>query len=58
MKNLSTHVQLIVIIGTYFSLIVLKACLGWLLKIRQSEFLESYALSLREQLYRTVSGAK
>ena len=58
LQNLSTHAQLIVIIGTYFALVVLKACLGWLLNIRQSEFLENYALSLREQLYRTVSSAK
>ena len=45
-------------IGVYFILIVLKAYLGWLLKIRQSEFLEEYSLNLRQELYHTVSTAR
>lgn len=58
LQRLSPAAQLIVIIGVYFALVVLKAYLGWLLKIRQSRFLENYALRLRERLYRAVSGAK
>ena len=44
-------------IGIYFMLIVLNAYLGWLLKIRQSEFLEEYSLNLRQELYHAVSTA-
>lgn len=58
LQELSPTAQIIVMIGIYFVLITLKAYLGWLLKIRQSEFLEEYALDLRQELYDTVSIAK
>lgn len=58
LQNFSDTAQLVIIIGAYLFLIVLKAYLGWLLKIRQSKFLEEYSLALREQLYHTVSRAK
>lgn len=58
LQNFSETVQLVIIIGAYLFLIVLKAYLGWLIKIRQSEFLEAYSLALREKLYHTVSRAK
>ena len=50
--------QLIIIIGAYFLLIVVKAQMGRVLALRQNEFLEGYSYQLRDQLYRTVSGAK
>lgn len=40
LQGLSPTVQIVAMIGVYFVLVVLKAYLGWLLKIRQSEFLE------------------
>lgn len=58
LQGFSPNAQLMIIIGLYFLLIVAKACLNWLLSIRQSEFLEQYSLELRQQLYRTVAGAK
>ena len=58
LQRLSPAVQIAVMIGVYFMLIVLKAYLGWLLKIRQSEFLEEYSLNLRQELYHTVSTAR
>lgn len=58
LQRLSPTVQIVVMIGVYFVLVVLKAYLGWLLKIRQSEFLEEYALDLRQELYHTVSVAE
>ena len=58
LQSLSPVVQIAVMIGVYFMLIVLKAYLGWLLKIRQSEFLEAYSLNLRQELYHTVSTAR
>lgn len=58
LQAFSPNAQLMIIIGLYFLLIVLKAGLNWLLNIRQSEFLEQYSLELRQQLYRTVAGAK
>lgn len=57
LQSLSPVVQIAVMIGIYFMLIVLKAYLGWLLKIRQSEFLEEYSLNLRQELYHAVSTA-
>lgn len=57
LHGLSPVIQIAVMIGVYFMLIVLKAYLGWLLKIRQSEFLEEYSLNLRQELYHTVSTA-
>ena len=50
--------QLIIIIGAYFLLIVVKAQMGRVLALRQNDFLEGYSYQLRDQLYRTVSGAK
>lgn len=58
LQSLSPVAQITVMIGIYFILIVLKAYLGWLLKIRQSEFLEEYSLNLRQELYHTVSTAR
>ena len=58
LQGLPPAVQITVMIGVYFSLIVLKAYLGWLLKIQQSEFLEEYSLTLRQELYHAVSTAK
>ena len=58
LQSLSPVAQIAVMIGVYFILIVLKAYLGWLLKIRQSEFLEEYSLNLRQELYHTVSTAR
>ena len=58
LQGLSPAVQICVIIGVYLTLVVLKAYLGWLLKIRQSEFQESYSLQLRQALYHRVSTAK
>ena len=58
LHNFSLTIQVVIIIGVYLLLVVLKAWLGWLLKIRQSEFLEEYSLALREELYCTVSCAK
>lgn len=58
LQGMSPVVQIAVMIGVYFMLIVLKAYLGWLLKIRQSEFLEEYSLNLRQELYHTVSTAR
>lgn len=58
LQGLSPAAQIAVMIGIYFILIVLKAYLGWLLKIRQSEFLEEYSLNLRQELYHTVSTAR
>ena len=58
LQGLSPVMQIAVMIGVYFMLIVLKAYLGWLLKIRQSEFLEEYSLNLRQELYHTVSTAR
>lgn len=58
LQSLSPIAQITVMIGIYFILIVLKAYLGWLLKIRQSEFLEEYSLNLRQELYHTVSTAR
>lgn len=57
LQGLSFTVQIVVMIGAYFVLVVLKAYLGWLLKIRQSEFLEEYSLNLRQELYDTISTA-
>lgn len=57
LQGLSPVIQIVAMIGVYFMLIVLKAYLGWLLKIRQSEFLEEYSLNLRQELYHTVSTA-
>lgn len=58
LQSFSMPAQVVIVIGVYLLLVVLKAWLGWLLKIRQSEFLEEYSLALREELYRTVSAAK
>ena len=58
LQGLPSAAQITVIIGVYFSLIVLKAYLGWLLRIQQSEFLEEYSLNLRQELYHTVSTAR
>ena len=58
LRYFSPNAQLVTIVGMYFVLIVSKACLNWLLKIRQSEFLEKYSLELREQLYDTIATAK
>ena len=58
LRGLSPVMQIVTMIGVYFALVILKAYLGWLLKIRQSEFLEEYSLNLRQELYRTVSNAK
>lgn len=58
LQSLSLAEQIAAMIGVYFALVVLKAYLGWLLKIRQSEFLEEYSLNLRQELYHTVSTAK
>ena len=49
LQAFSPNAQLLIIIGLYFLLIVLKAGLNWLLNIRQSEFLEEYSLNWREQ---------
>lgn len=57
LQRLSPTVQIVVIIGLYFVLIALKAFLGWLLKIKQNNFLEEYSLNLRQELYHTVSVA-
>lgn len=57
LQGLPPAAQITVMIGVYFSLIVLKAYLGWLLKIQQSEFLEEYSLTLRQELYQAVSTA-
>lgn len=57
-RHFSTETQVVIIIGMYLLLVLLKALLHWLLKIRQSEFLEEYSLALREELYHTVSCAK
>lgn len=58
LQGLPPVAQITVIIGVYFSLIVLKAYLGWLLRIQQSEFLEEYSLTLRRELYHAVSTAR
>lgn len=58
LQSLSLAEQIAAMIGVYFALVVLKAYLGWLLKIRQSEFLEEYSLNLRQELYHTVSTSK
>lgn len=58
LQGFSPNAQLVIIICLYFLLIVAKACLNWLLSIRQSEFLEEYSLALRAQLYSTIAGAK
>ena len=58
LQSLSPGGQVAAMIGVYVALVVLKALLGWLLKIRQSEFLEAYSLKLRQELYRTVSTAR
>lgn len=58
LQGLPPAAQITVIIGVYFSLIVLKAYLGWLLRIQQSEFLEEYSLTLRRELYHAVSTAR
>ena len=41
LQSLSPGGQVAAMIGVYVALVVLKALLGWLLKIRQSEFLEA-----------------
>lgn len=58
LQGLPPAAQITVMIGVYFLLIVLKAYLGWLLKIQQSEFLEDYSLTLRQELYHAVSTAR
>lgn len=58
LQELTEMTQMILLIGIYFVLIVVKALLNRLLTIRQTEFLEEYAFQLRQQLYTTVSGAK
>lgn len=58
LQGLSPTIQIVAMIGVYFVLVVLKAYLGWSLKIRQSEFLEEYSLNLRQELYHTVSTSK
>lgn len=58
LQALSSTMQILVMIVIYLFLIVLKAYLGWMLKIRQSEFLEEYSLNLRQELYHVVSIAK
>lgn len=50
--------QVIVLIAGYLLLVVFKALLSRALSIRESLFLENYSYALRDQLYRTVSGAK
>lgn len=57
LKELSPTGQVVTMIGIYLILIVLKAYFGWLLNIRQSEFLEEYSLKLRQELYQAVSTA-
>ena len=58
LQGLPPAAQITIMIGVYFLLIVLKAYLGWLLKIQQSEFLEDYSLTLRQELYHAVSTAR
>ena len=58
LQGLPPAAQITIMIGVYFLLIVLKAYLGWLLKIQQSEFLEDYSLTLRQELYHAVSAAR
>lgn len=58
LHELSPTFQIIVMIGIYLVLVVLKTYLVWLLKIRQNEFLEEYSLNLRQELYHTVSVAE
>lgn len=58
LQGLPPAAQITVMIGVYFLLIVLKSYLGWLLKIQQSEFLEDYSLTLRQELYHAVSTAR
>ena len=58
LQGLPPAAQITIMIGVYFLLIVLKAYLGWLLKFQQSEFLEDYSLTLRQELYHAVSTAR
>ena len=58
LQSFSESTQLVVMITIYFMLVFLKAILVRVKSIAQNDFLENYACQLREQLYRTVLGAK
>lgn len=58
MQLLSYELQVVILIGCYFLLVVFKALLGRMLSIKESHFLEDYSYNLRDQLYHTVSGAR
>ena len=58
LQSFSESEQLVVMVTIYFMLVLLKAILVRMKSIAQNDFLENYACQLREQLYRTVLGAK
>ena len=58
LQGFSYELQTVIMIGCYFLLVVLKALLGRALSLRETHFMEQYSYRLRDQLYRTVLGAK
>ena len=58
LQNFPYEVQVVILIGCYFLLVVFKAVLARILSIKESHFLEEYSFKLRDQLYHTVSGAR
>ena len=58
LQSLPYGLQVVILIGCYFLLVVFKALLARVLSIRESQFLEEYSFRLRDQLYHTVSAAR
>ena len=58
LQSLPYGLQVVILIGCYFLLVVFKALLARVLSIRESQFLEEYSFKLRDQLYHTVSAAR
>lgn len=58
LHHFSYEMQVVILIGCYFLLVVFKSMLARILSIKESHFLEDYSFSLRDQLYRAVSGAR
>ncbi len=57
LQRLPYNMQVLIMIGLYFVLVVFKALLGRALSLREKRFLEDYSYHLRDELYRTVSRA-
>lgn len=57
LHGMSHPMQVCVLVGMYFLLVLFKALLGRALSLKETEFLEGYSYELRDDLYRTVLNA-